>query len=243
MNLERTQRKKMAALIAPLASKHPAMFLKPNNRLTARERLEIYRCSYWSRLLDSFREDFPGLAAILGPRAFERLATAYLTGCPSRSFTLRNLGSRLESWLRKHPRHTGGRYLLALDMVKLEWARIVAVDGPPARGLKLPDYLSLLTLHHPVDQRLSGARLRFQKDTIFLAVHRVEGSVYELRLTPEQLRLLSALRAGRSIRSAIGQAFRGAGIKDDDIPALTRTWFAAWAELGWLTHPAYEQDR
>ncbi len=79
---------------APMAQE-AAAFIKANDRLTSLERLEIYSRSYWFRLLDSLRDDFPALAAVLGPPAFERLARAYLADCPSQSFTLRDLGSRM----------------------------------------------------------------------------------------------------------------------------------------------------
>jgi hypothetical protein len=77
-----------AALMRPLtAGDHidpeaPVDYIKPNDRLTSLERLEIYSRSYWYRLLDSLYEDFPGLRAVLGQRAFERLAKAYLTDRP-----------------------------------------------------------------------------------------------------------------------------------------------------------------
>jgi hypothetical protein len=38
--------------------------IRPNDRLTAFERLEIYNRQYWFRLYSSFEEDFPGLRAI-----------------------------------------------------------------------------------------------------------------------------------------------------------------------------------
>ena len=41
-------------------------YVKPNDRLTSAERLEIYNRSYWYRILDSLREDFPGLRAVVG---------------------------------------------------------------------------------------------------------------------------------------------------------------------------------
>src|ERR1700690_4536801 len=81
--------------------------IKPNARLTSTERLNIYHRQYWYRILDSFNEDFPGLCAVLGDRAFERLSHAYLADCPSQSFTLRNLGSRLETWMTSHPEFAG----------------------------------------------------------------------------------------------------------------------------------------
>jgi hypothetical protein len=82
---------------------------------------------------------------------------------------MRNLGSRLESWLRKHPEHAPGRHKLALDMVRLEWAEIEAFDGaaetplkpeafagadPAKLRLRLQPYIHLLDLRYPVDDLL-----------------------------------------------------------------------------------------
>src|SRR6202048_5353159 len=79
-------------------------FVKPNDRLASFERLEIYNRQYWFRVLSSMVDDFPGLRAVLGDKRFEAMSKAYLVDCPSRSFTLRNLGARLEALLRKHPK-------------------------------------------------------------------------------------------------------------------------------------------
>ena len=120
MSLLELQRRVAAAIFAPNApaSAEARAILKPNSRLTSSERLDIYRESYWQRVLGSFAEDFPGLRAIVGPRAFQRLAKAYLSDLPSRSFTLRNLGSRLEEWLRSRPDFAGKNVAAALDMVR-----------------------------------------------------------------------------------------------------------------------------
>ena len=75
------QRTIAAALMRPLTRQDnlrrgaDAAFalVKPNARLSGMERLEIYARSYWSRLLDAFGEDFPGLRAVLGAAAFERM--------------------------------------------------------------------------------------------------------------------------------------------------------------------------
>lgn len=148
---------------------YAARFIKPNDRLTSFERLEIYNRQYWFRLLSSMVEDFPGLRAVLGDTRFEAMSKAYITDCPSRSFTLRNLGSQLESWLHRHPRWAGKKQALALDIVKLEWAEIDAFDGkaePPLRPedlsaaagpnlrLRLQPYIHLLNLRYPVDDLL-----------------------------------------------------------------------------------------
>src|SRR5262249_35918885 len=104
--------------------------VKPNDRLTAFERLQIYNQQYWWRILGAFAEDFRGLRAVLGERKFDKLAIAYLETCGSQSWTLRNLGSRLVSFLENHPELTRPRSELALDVTRVEWARVLAFDDP-----------------------------------------------------------------------------------------------------------------
>src|SRR5439155_24117779 len=99
-------------------------FIKPNDRLTSFERLEIYNRQYWFRIIDCFYDDYPGLRAVLGERKFSKLCRVYLAKYPSTSFTLRNLGQHLERFLREKSHGP-----MALDMARLEWARVVAFDG------------------------------------------------------------------------------------------------------------------
>jgi hypothetical protein len=146
--------------------------IRPNDRLTSFERLEIYNRQYWFRLYSSFEEDFPGLQAILGRARFDALMRAYLTDRPSESWTLRNLGSRLESWLGEHPEYLAPHPQLALDMVRLEWAHIEAFDSEerPRLGarkfaaidenstLRLQPHLRVLALSYPVDDLLLQVR-------------------------------------------------------------------------------------
>jgi hypothetical protein len=144
-------------------------FIKPNDRLTSFERLEIYNRQYWFRVRQCFYEDYPGLRAILGGKKFERLAGAYLAKFPSQSFTLRNLGSRLVKFLEAEPELTAPHKQLALDMARLEWAHTEAFDneaGPPLKTgdligldaakirLQLQSHLTLLKLENEVDDFL-----------------------------------------------------------------------------------------
>jgi hypothetical protein len=152
-----------------------AQFVRPNDRLTAFERLEIYNRMYWFRVLDSLHEDCPGLRAVLGERKFHRLAVAYLAKNPSRSFTLRDLGSRLEAFIRAEPRWTAPHTALAREVARFEWAQTVAFDeaaspvvkpadfarASPARlRLALQPYLTLLALAHPVDRFVIAVKQR-----------------------------------------------------------------------------------
>ena len=148
-------------------------FIKPNDRLTSFERLEIYNRVYWFRVLDCLYDDYPGLRAVLGERKFMKLVTAYLAKYPSASFTLRNLGSRLEKFIREQPKWARPHERVALDMIRFEWAQVVAFDDPakpsitpddildarPEKlGLGLQPYLSLLQLDYAVDEFLIAVR-------------------------------------------------------------------------------------
>lgn len=155
-------------------------FIKPNDRLSSFERLEIYNRVYWFRVLDCLYDDYPGLRAIVGEKRFLDLATAYLAKYPSASFTLRNLGSRLEKFLREEPQWVTPNEELALDMARFEWAQIVAfddaalpqlttddaLDTPPAKlRVRLQPYLSLLELNFAVDKFLLAVKKR-EGDTL-----------------------------------------------------------------------------
>ena len=294
MSLLSLQRRMARAVMAPLTPnarmrrlapdgrpmhRVAAGFIKPNDRLTSFERLEIYNRQYWFRILSGFAEDFPGVRAILGDRRFDALSKAYLKQCPSRSFTLRNLGSRLESWLRAHPRWAGPRQKLVVDMARLEWADIEAFDGkaepvlkpedlagadPGRLRLRLQPYIQLLDLRYPVDDLLLSVRedvpqdsqdasnafnerhkrkrvaavARLRPSNIFLAVHRVDYSVYFRRLEPEEFAILRSLRLGKSLNQAMDRSFRGSNIPSDRRAADLAQWFHNWAALGWFCRPA-----
>jgi hypothetical protein len=151
-------------------------YIKPNDRLSSFDRLEIYNRQYWFRVITAVAEDFPALNAVLGSEAFDELVLAYLRENPSSSFTLRNLGSRLPEWLRDHAEFTSGNHDLAMDIARLEWAYVEAFDRaaiPPVNGadfagfdgetkLSLQPHLQLLDLKYPVDE-------------LVLAVHRETG--------------------------------------------------------------------
>ena len=151
-------------------------YIKPNDRLSSFDRLEIYNRQYWFRVITAVAEDFPALNAVLGSEAFDEMVLAYLRNNPSSSFTLRNLGSRLSEWLRDHAEFTAGDHDLAMDIARLEWAYVEAFDRaaiPPLNGadfagfdgetkLSLQPHLQLLDLKYPVDE-------------LVLAVHRETG--------------------------------------------------------------------
>jgi hypothetical protein len=252
-----------------------AEFMKPNDRLSAFERLEIYNRVYWFRLLDSIHDDCPGLHAYLGARRFWRLVQAYLAKNPSRSFTLRNLGSRLARFIAAEPHLTAPHTTAALDLARFEWAQTVAFDStarpplpiaalrkanPLRLRLALQPYVSLLALHHAVDDYVLAVKQRdralraaasnvvgrhaaaapaprpprLRSERVFLAVHRVDNQIYYKRLSRSEYRLLRALAAGRTLADACAAAFRGSQLSPIEQAAQIKSWFTLWRRLGWI---------
>ncbi|MGH9605193.1 MAG: HvfC/BufC family peptide modification chaperone [Terracidiphilus sp.] len=185
MDLAELQREMAAAVMEPLTTDEQMRahladgrataavaesFIAPNSRLTAFERLEIYNRQYWFRVLGALAEDFPALRSVVGSRRFEALSIAYLAAHPSRSFTLRNLGSKLAEWLADRPEYAGRRHRLALDVARIEWAfveafdsgerspltldQIATLDGGSRLGLQ--PHLRLMALDYPADELVVG---------------------------------------------------------------------------------------
>jgi hypothetical protein len=254
-------------------------FIAPNSRLSSFERLEIYNRQYWFRVLGALAEDFPALRSVIGARAFEAMSVAYLSAHPSRSFTLRNLGSHLSDWLRKNPQFAGRRAALANDVARVEWAFVEAFDAAQHEPLTLEQiatldgesrlalqpHLQLMELEYPVDdlvlnlhktekRQTSEAGVQhddgeqepaklpaLRRRTTWLAAHRVDYSVYYLRLKRGEFQTLSAIRAGRPLAEAIELGITTARVPSGKRPQLVREWFSNWAELEWICAPEVEQ--
>ncbi len=175
-----------------------AEFIKPNARMTAFERLQIYSRSYWFRLIDCVYDDAPGLRALLGEEKFAALVRAYLARYPSRSFTLRNLTSRLAQFIREEPRWTRPHTALAHAIARFEWAQTVAFDGearpvlaaedlartaPGRLRLGLQPYLTLIAADWPVDDYVLAVKQRDAlRSEASNAIDRAPGAASEKRV-------------------------------------------------------------
>jgi hypothetical protein len=86
----------------------------------------------------------------------------------------RNLGAKLPGFLEAHPELTGRRHRLAVDIARLEWAYIDALDRKyrtpltadqaqaigPESGLSLQPHLQLIELSYPVDSLVLAVKKR-----------------------------------------------------------------------------------
>lgn len=153
--------------------------IAPNSQLSSVERLELYNRQYWLRVLGSLAEDFGSLRKLMGSRRYDAMAIAYLNAHPSRSFTLRNLGSRLVEWLGAHVEYAGRRHKLALDVAKVEWAFVEAFDHAELKPLgavevaglggesrvQLQPHLRLVELNYPADELVLNLQQREGRHT------------------------------------------------------------------------------
>lgn len=194
MTLAELQREMAAAIMQPLTADEDmrdyapdgrAMtavaesFIAPNSSLTSFERLEIYNRQYWYRVLGALAEDFPALRSVVGSTAFEAISVAYLTARPSRSFSLRNLGSKLAEWLAANPQRAGRRHRLAVDVVRIEWAFVESFDSAERTPLTLDEistldggsrlalqpHLQLIALDYPADDLVLALHDREKRQT------------------------------------------------------------------------------
>jgi hypothetical protein len=144
-----------------------AEIIKPNDRLTGVERLEIYNRQYWFRLIDIMYEDHPGLRAVVGHRRFDGLVRAYLTEYPSRSFALQELSRDLPRFLKDNPKWSRPRQAMAVEIARFERAQTVGFDAaalpavtpddllgrnPAELTFRLQPHITLLAMRYPLDE-------------------------------------------------------------------------------------------
>ncbi len=152
-------------------SRAAAMVL-PSPTLSPHERLELYARQYWWRVLDSLKEDFPGVLEFLGEKRFSALLVRYLSKHPSTSFTLRNLGRKMPQFLLRDKTLPLGVRRKAAAIASVEWAEIEVFDGPSFEELStqavqqrrdklrltIQPYVQLLSLPYTVDTFLGTSR-------------------------------------------------------------------------------------
>ncbi len=122
---------------------------------------------------------------------------------------------------------------------------------------KLQPHIKLLVLAYPVDDLLISVRNEagssdassnnatvFRKSkavkqvaalapqTIHLAVHRHNNSVYYKRLAPEEFGILLALSEGLPLEAAIERGCAGSTLDANEAPALLQQVFTTWSALG-----------
>ena len=118
-----------------------AMQIRSLPGATASQRLEIYAEAYRLRLAEVLAYHFPALAKYLGESEFDELAVKFIDGNPSRRFSVRWFGDRLEDFLRTTPPYRDRPELA--ELAAFEWALEGAFDAADTVPVRREDLTAL----------------------------------------------------------------------------------------------------
>ena len=216
----------------------------PNDRMTPADRLHVYGGGYVARLIEVMASDYGALQHLLGEDTFQELCTAYVLKHPSRHPNLNRFGKQLPAFLaRRNVKHRA----FAVELAKLELHVQLCFDAPEftpfdlatlqgvpeARWakarLQLNPSVHLLAFRYPVNgwyqEFMDGKKPNKppRPGRTWLCVYRKDHRVWRMRLTQPMHAVLSALRDGEPLGTALSRA-RG----DDQV----MSWFQSWAADG-----------
>jgi Putative DNA-binding domain len=243
---------------ADLAADVDAIALPGPRGMTPRDRLEVYRATFWWRHLASLEEDFPTLIAVLGGKAaFRRLASGYLAAFPPRTWDLQRLGADLPAFVASRTPWSDDP--LAGDASRLDWAFMEAFDAAdappfdprvlasapeeawPAAHVDFHPSVRPLALRHPAHELREAVRrgeepARPGPVPTHLVVHRDAACfLHVVQVEPPALALLETLRQGAPLGEACEACARATSQDPLDVGARLGGWFQDWTALGWVS--------
>jgi len=208
-------------------------------RLSALDRLLIYRRAYWARQVDALRDEFRRLARLIGEDDFACLMKEYLDAHPSPDPRIEMIGRELPAFLGAH--ESPERRCLA-DLAAFEWAEVevlLAEDPPevtigfevpstvfPACTLAMVPALRVLSL---VTDPLAGPGRGAPSPTAF-AIWRRGFSVQHRRLDPDEQEAATAALADAPVAD-VCESFRRAPDSAERASEVIRSWLSG----GWVS--------
>ena len=214
-----------------------------NERLSPSEQIDIYREQFFLRHRDALREDFLAVEHAIGEAAFDALCVRYLAAHPPSSFTLRDLGHALATFLSDDP--------FLRDIARVEWAFVEAFDAADAPPLDPATIVNATEAEwpgarialHPSVQRLAldfpahdyrqavrkeEAATKPEPKKSFVVVYRAPDALRFTEIDPAAFWLLDEIANGATLAAACENAARKSEVD------LAR-WFSQWTANGWVT--------
>jgi|CZKU01.1.fsa_nt_gi hypothetical protein len=240
----------------PLDDAAAARWLTAGPRMTALERLEIYRRSYHARLVDCLVDDYPAVQHALVDAPFEALCRDYIAAFPSTGPNLNHFGRRMSAFVAERAPEPFPLRAFAADLAALEWAIVEVIHAPGASPLTLeglrdvpPDAwgelrfeatpaFRLLRFGHPVNEYFQAFR-DGESPSIpggapsATVVYRSESTMWRMDLTEPMAQVLSALVAGEPLGEALARAEGSLSHLDEaELAARVTAWFREWVAHG-----------
>jgi hypothetical protein len=228
-------------------------------KLSADERLDIYRRGYHLRLVECLADDYPAIQHALGEEPFEDLCARYIGAHPSKGPNLNYFGRHMEAFCRGGARSffdDAQRASFVADLAALEWAIVEVIHAPSADPLTLeglshvaPDAwatarlvpntsVRLLRFDCPVNAYFQAFREGRSPEQPSAApsmavVYRSGPTIWRMDLTPPMYEVLSALVAGEKLGDALARAESGLeGVEPAEAMQRVSHWFREWVSSG-----------
>lgn len=237
-------RARRARAIFPLPSVLDGAIVKPNDRMSVTDRLQVYNGGYLARLHEVLLSDYSVLEYLLGAARFHRLCADYVDRHPSRHPNLNQLGKKLPAFVARQTDLPRVRF--AAEVAALEKLISDAFDAPefapltaerlgaiaphdwPRAQLACNPSLRLAAFSYPVNAYYiackEGKEPRPPRPRrSHVAVFRREGRVFRLDLEPAAHAVLAALMRGVALGRALARA---------DAADKVGLWFQTWAADG-----------
>ncbi|HJT14096.1 MAG TPA: DNA-binding domain-containing protein [Dongiaceae bacterium] len=139
MDLQRTEHAFQDGLLG--RSQEILQSVRGNARESAETMFGVYRNAYWARLVEALGNDLPGLKALMGDAAFDRMARAYIAKHPSQHPSIRWAGRHLAEFLATEAPYRDEPWFA--DMARFDWALAFAFDAADAPAASLADLVGV----------------------------------------------------------------------------------------------------
>ncbi|MGA7123005.1 MAG: DNA-binding domain-containing protein [Polyangiaceae bacterium] len=241
---------------AAVSSGEANRVLTAGPRLGAMDRLEVYRRSYHSRLVECLADDYSVLQTALGESDFERLCRAYIARHPSGGPSLNFFGRKFESFCRDEAPEPFPLRDFVADLAALEWAIVEVIHAPSSEPLTLEGLrdvpieawasarlvpnsaFRLLSFANPVNGYFQAVRDGTAPPVpsprpSATVVYRSGPTVWRMDLTVPMFEVLSGLVAGETLSAALSRAAASFGaIDEQEASQRVLTWFRDWVGSG-----------
>lgn len=234
--------------------------------LTAGDRVAIYCRAYHARLTECLEAEFAVLRKAIGEELFGMFARAYLSNCPSRSYTLAHLGQGFPGYLqdtRLDASAAGDEETwpdFIIDLARFERAFSEVFDGPGAEGYAMLSAqglralltsrgrdvrltpaasLQLMTFRYPVHDYFDAARRDQEAELPAPLETRLAMNRRDYVVTMIELSAAQhALLGGLLAGETIGQSLQRAGATSPDQQHDLIVAMEAWSEQGFFLDDA-----
>ena len=140
--------------------------VRSDARLSAEGRIAIYAHGYRQRLVECLRTEYPVLASLAGPTAFDLFTQGYIAAHPSQSYTLYDFGSGFADYLER-ARPSG-----AADAVEAIPAALARIERAKAEVLRAQGVERAATADEagldPIVTTMFGLRTCWRPDSVRL---------------------------------------------------------------------------